>query len=254
MRMILLPSVAIAAVALTGAAAAPAAAPNAQWRPDVRTARTWAQPREGEVSFAVRNAHGSWGHRRGRPVRSASTVKTMLALAYLRRANTRHRELTDGERGLLASMIRRSSNTAATRVRNVVGNPALVRVAKRAGMRDFVVNASWGHCTTSARDQAELFWRVRRLAPARHRAYLMRLLATIVDSQRWGVGRIQPEGWDLYFKGGWGDGSGAVTHQGALYVNGRRRIALAVTTTDNPGHRHGARTIAGVVRRLLRGI
>ena len=82
----------------------------------------------------------------------------------------------------------------------------------------------------------------------------MRLHRTIVSSQRWGVGAARPRGWDLYFKGGGRDGSGSVEHQGALLVRGRRRVAFAVTTTSSPSHAYGKATLAGVARRLLRGL
>jgi hypothetical protein len=30
----------------------------------------------------------------------------------------------------------------------------------------------------------------------------------VIPSQRWGVGRVRPRGWSIYFKGGWGAGTG----------------------------------------------
>ena len=49
----------------------------------------------------------------------------------------------------------------------------------------------------------------------RHRAYAMRLLASITPSQRWGIGEVAPKGWKLYFKGGWGYGTGLMDHERA---------------------------------------
>jgi hypothetical protein len=60
-----------------------------------------------------------------------------------------------------------------------------------------------------------------------------------------------PPGWDLYFKGGWGSGSGAVDHQVVQLRNGHRRIGLAVLTEGNPSHTYGKATLEGVFRRLL---
>jgi hypothetical protein len=82
----------------------------------------------------------------------------------------------------------------------------------------------------------------------------MRLLASVAPSQRWGVGRVAPRGWELYFKGGWGSGSGAVDHQVALLTRGPLRVAIAVMTTANGSHAYGKATLRGVFRRLLRGL
>jgi hypothetical protein len=65
---------------------------------------------------------------------------------------------------------------------------------------------------------------------------------------------VKPRGWDLYFKGGWGSGSGAVDHQVALLRKGRYRVSVAVMTTSNGSHAYGKQTLKGVFRRLLRGL
>ena len=223
-------------------------------RPGVEQAERYAQQRAGVVGFAVHTKHRWWGFRRARQVQMASTVKTLLALTYLRRANTRRRALTARDRRLLGPMIRRSDNVAASQVRNIVGYPHLTAVARRAGMRHFATAPSWGACTTTARDLAKLFWRLRRMTPRRHRDYLMGLHRRITRPQRWGVAQAVPRGWRLYFKSGWGSGSGAVDHQGALLVRGKRRIAFAITTTSNPSHDYAKRTLRGVARRLLRAL
>ena len=62
----------------------------------------------------------------------------------------------------------------------------------------------------------------------------MHLLSSIVPSQRWGIAQVRPAGWALYFKGGWGSGSGAVDHQVALLRRGRRRVSVAILTTQQP--------------------
>jgi hypothetical protein len=82
----------------------------------------------------------------------------------------------------------------------------------------------------------------------------MRLLRTIVPSQRWGMGAVIPDGWRLHFKGGWGSGTGAVDHQVGLLRRGEHRVAIAVMTVNNPSHAYGKATLRGVSRRLLRGL
>ena len=120
-------------------------------------------------------------------------------------------------------MVRWSDNVAATRVRDIVGNDGLVRLARRVGMRAFTPAAIWGLSRIDAADQTLFFLHIERFVPRRHRATALRLLSSIVPSQRWGIARVRPPGWALYFKGGWGSGSGAVDHQVALLRRGRRR-------------------------------
>ncbi len=187
-----------------------------------------------------------------RTVPAASVLKAMLLVAYLREPAVRDRALRPGDRGLLGPMVRWSDNAAATAVRNRVGNDALVRLAGRSGMRAFRPAAIWGLSRIDAADQTRFFLGIERLVPARHRRYAERLLGSIVPAQRWGIARVRPPGWALYFKGGWGSGSGAVDHQVALLRRGRRRISVAILTTSSPSHAYGKRTLRGVARRLLR--
>jgi hypothetical protein len=90
--------------------------------------------------------------------------------------------------------------------------------------------------------------------PPRHRDYALRLLATVVPSQRWGVGRVPHAGWELYFKGGWGSGTGLVDHQVALYRAAGERFSLALFTRFDPDHEYGKETLRGLAERLLRGV
>ena len=92
------------------------------------------------------------------------------------------------------------------------------------------------------------------LENARHRHTVFRLLGSIVPSQRWGVGRVRPHGWALYFKGGWGSGTGWVDHQVALLRRGHERVALAILTHLDGSHAYGKATLKGLARRLLRGL
>ena len=93
-----------------------------------------------------------------------------------------------------------------------------------------------------------------RQSGVRHRAYALRLLRTIVPSQRWGMAQVAPAGWTLYFKGGWGSGRGLVDHQVALLRRGRERVSVAILTTVSGTHREGKATLRGVAQRLLRGL
>src|ERR687896_1164642 len=244
----------LAVAILLAALASPASAGAQRWEPDVSGAAAWAAQRQGTVTFAVRTHDRLYGRGLDRQAPTASVLKAMLMTAYLRPPSVRDRPLGDGDGALRRRMIRRSDNVTATRIRDIVGNGALVRLARRAGMTRFAVNPVWGLSLTTARDQTLFFLRLEELLPERHRAYALRLLRTIVPSQRWGMGRTIPEGWALHFKGGWGSGTGAVDHQVGLLRSGDHRVAITVMTTGNPSHAYGKATLEGVSRRLMRGL
>jgi len=223
------------------------------WRPGVVAARQFAKRRAGAVSFAVRTPRSPYRHDAYRLDRSASVVKVMLLAAYLRDPAVRGRSLRADERALLGAMIRRSDNAAATRVRDVVGNLALERLAERAGMRRFATAPSWGATLVTAAGLSKLMLRLDRHVPARHRPFALELLAAVVPRQRWGIASVPHPGWTLHFKGGWGD-YGERDHQVALLRRGGRRIAVAILVTGSPSHAYGKWTLRGVASRLLRGL
>ena len=241
-------------VAVVGTAS-PLGAGADGWRPSRRAAIRWAADREGRVRFAVVDDDGRLYRYLARTeVPMASLLKVMLMTAYLRHGAVRDRNLRERDRDLLAPMIRWSDNATASAILDFVGDRAVRRLARRAGMRRFRLRDPWGLSLTSARDQARFMWRLERYIPPRHRGYARRLLRTIVRSQRWGIAAAVPDGWTIHFKGGWGSGTGRVTHQVAFLESGDRRVAVAILTEFSPSHRYGTRTVRGVARRLLRGL
>lgn len=241
-------------IVLSGVLLASSSAAAATWQERKAAAVDYLETRAGVESFALVDDGGRiHGFRRRARVPSASLLKAMALVAYLNLPSVRDRALRDSERRLLGPMIRRSDNATAGTVLRTVGARRLYRLAERANMRAFsFVWPIWGNSTTSATDQARLFIRIDELVIPRHRRYALRLLASVVPRQRWGIARVVPSGWTIHFKGGWGSGTGLVTHQSALLRNGERRIALSVLTRWNPSHRYGTRTIQGVAARLLR--
>jgi hypothetical protein len=245
------------AVAAGTALAAPAeAAAPPTWKSRMAAAERYAHTRSGTITFAVVDEAGRLHGYHARDVApSASVLKAMLLVAYLRRADVRGRDLEQWERDLLAPMIRRSDNAAATRMVGLVGGARLDALAQAADMEHFRLHwPIWGQSEITPRGQALFFHRIDRLVPARHRRYALRLLATVVRSQRWGVGRVPHGLWNLYFKGGWGSGTGLVDHQVALYRAGGERFSLALFTRFDPDHAYGKETLRGLATRLLRGV
>ncbi len=232
-------------------AAAPAAPDgNRVWHPHVRAAKKYIRSRDGDVSFAVRTPGRFAGYRAHHATSSASVVKAMLMVAYLNQEEVRGRELEDGDLALLDPMIRRSSNRAANQVYGIVGSDGLYRLARRVGMRNFTTMSVWGASQITAADQTKFFLRIERYVAARHRHTALRLLGSVVGYQRWGIAQVRPQGWALYFKGGW---TPVVQNQVGLYRRGERRVAIAVLTYGSKSL-YGRETERGVALRLLRGL
>ncbi len=230
--------------------------PIDHWRPHVAQARAYAEHRRGTVTFAVRTRRRAWSFRGTQTLPSASVLKAMLLVAYLDDPRVRSRHLRHSDHVLIDPMIRRSDNAAATRVLGFVGPRGVYGVASRAGMRRFtLVTGVWGLSRIDATDQARFFLHVERHVVPRHRAEALHLLASVIAPQRWGIGRLTLPGWRVYFKGGWGSGTGAVDHQVALLRGGcGRRVSVAVLSVAQGTHPYGKATLEGMFRRLLRGL
>jgi Beta-lactamase enzyme family len=179
-------------------------------------------------------------------------IKAMLLVAYLDRL-AHERPITASDRALLGPMIHVSDNEAATAIYARLGDAALYRLARRAGMRSFAVRGYWGSAQISAGDQARFFAQLDRLTPPRYRRYARSLLASIVSWQAWGLPEIARPVWRVFFKGGWRRSlHGHLVHQVALLERGRRAMAIAVLTEANPSHGYGRETVRGIAARLLR--
>lgn len=225
------------------------------WRPNVASAIAYRRHRRGDVAFAVRTDGAFYGYRPDHREWSASVLKGMLLVAYLDRPSVAGRALNAHDRSLLHPMITRSDNDAADTVDTIVGAGGLRALAARVGMTGFApAEPIWGESQITARDQSRFFLHIDGQIVARHRAYAMRLLASIVPSQRWGVGEVAPRGWRLYFKGGWGSGTGLIDNQVALLVRGCARVSIAVLSMHDGSHEYGKRTLREVFRRLLAGL
>lgn len=221
----------------------------AGWAPSTKAANAFADGRRGTVTFAVRTERELWSRGADRVAPSASVLKAILLVTHLRAA--RSRALTAKDRALLAPMIRRSANEPASELVARYGARHVEWVARRGGMRRFRLRSPWGSSEVTARDLTRFALAMEDLMPARHRSYGMELLRTVVPSQRWGVAARPPSGWTLYFKSGWGSGTGRVDTQVALLERGNDRVAVAMLATAQGDHTYGRRTLGGIARRLL---
>ena len=229
------------------------------WAKRLKIAKQFAASRAGKVSIGIVDEDQRFhGYRANRQYNSASTVKVMLMVAYLRHGKQNHQPLTAGDKALLEPMIKRSDNSTATRIRNIVGNEGLARLAHKAGMTKFQTNVVWGRTQITARDQANWMFRIERFIPKRHREYAMNLLTKVIPAQSWGIPPSKPDGYSIHFKGGWapsGDPGWTVNQVAQLDprgAGGKGRFSLAILTRGSPDRKYGIATIRGVAKKLLK--
>ena len=225
-------------------------------RKRVKEAERWADDRTGEISFAVLDECGRLlGDHPYRVHYSASVVKVMLMVAYLRRPDVRYDELTEDEKAMLGPMITMSDNDRANQVYAIVGDAGLYDVAAKAKMKHFTTMPTWGGSEITAGDQVNFVGRIERYVPKRHESYALGLMSHVIEPQRWGIPRVKLPGWKIAIKGGWSpqaSGGGWRVNQVALLRRHGRRLSVAILTSDDPDFEYGRASIEGVGKRLLR--
>jgi hypothetical protein len=224
------------------------AAPSAA---GISAAERFLDGRQGRTGFAVVDSHGRLsGVRIHERFHSASLIKAMLLVAYLRGVGDEHRDLTEDDREILGPMIHVSDNDAASAVFAVVGESGLAKLAVAAGMTDFQPSPAWGLSEISPADQAVFFAEQDSLIPASFVAYARSLLSGIDPSQRWGIPAGVAGRYTVFFKGGWLPDMGVVNQAARLEGRGQT-IALAILTSGGPGMGYGEETLEGTTQRLL---
>jgi hypothetical protein len=217
-------------------------------------ARRFAASREGNVSFALL---GGGGRIIGRGVNeqyeSASLVKAMILVAFLRDLAAADREPSDLELTRMGDMIRTSDNFSASEVYSWLSPGAMDELAAEAGMRSFEFSEFWGNCVVTAADQVRFFLSLDRLLPAAYRDFARELLENIVSFHAWGIPEAARPEWRVLFKGGWRPDAdqGEIVHQAALLERGSHKLALAVLSDEDPSETYGHDTIRGIAERLL---
>jgi hypothetical protein len=219
----------------------------------VRRAQRYIARRSGRKAFAVVDDDGRLrGFRLRSRFHSASVVKSMLLVAYLRKLAHEHGSLDEDSKGLLYPMIHSSDNDAASDVLAIVGEAALNRVARDAHMRDYEPGGgTWGFTELSASDLARFFFHLDGLIPRRFDDYARWLLSSIEASESWGIPAVARPEFRVYFKGGWLPEVEGLVNQAARLERPGITFSLAVLSTHDPSMDYGEQTIEGVTRRLL---
>lgn len=244
--------------------AIPATAGAKTWTPGCKAAIDYAQRRAGNPTFALKTKHQWCAYRPWHTEPSASVIKAMILVAFLDRDDVRTRGLSGDERNTLAAMIERSDDNSANYVfYNYVGYGGLDALAGRAGMRHFHTHPDpdgcvceyWGRTSIAAGDQARFFLHLPRYVPSRHRAYVLKLLASIDPGfGYWGIADVNVPGWVKHWKSGWGAGTGWVDSQSILLTRGNMKVGVSILTHNDPDHTYGKNTLRGIAGRLLKGL
>jgi hypothetical protein len=219
----------------------------------VQAAAEYLRRRAGVTSFAVVNSEGVLAganiHER---FHSASVVKSMLLVAYLRKLAYEHRRLSRAVEALLYPMIHESSNEAATAVLRIVGEHDLDNVARDAHMTDYEPGGgTWGFTEVSAADLARFFFEQDSLIPREFDGYARWLLSNIEPSESWGVPKVARPEFQVFFKGGWLPEVEGLVNQVARLEGRGITFAMAVLSRNDPSMAYGEGTIEGVTARLL---
>jgi beta-lactamase class A len=216
----------------------------------------YAATRVGTIGLAVRdNRDGGTFFWRPATLQSYSTIKVLILVALLKRAQDRRVGLTSTQKSLASRMIRYSDNAATDTLLASVGVARCQRVADELAMTRTVVRGGstgwWGHSTTTTRDLLRLMNSLvlgTYLSPGR-RAYVRDLMATVTSTQRWGLGDPLPDAVHVEQKNGWGPMSTGYRLNSFGHVSGYgRSYQLSILSRSPNGFTYGKATINRVSR------
>ena len=136
---------------------------------------------------------------------AASVIKvTIISALLLKEGGQSH--LTADQRILAREMITESDDDAATDLWDEVGMPGMQAFLNKARMRHTVLNVAWGLTELTAHDEMTLLHVLttsNKVLSRNSRNYVLRLMADVVPSQRWGVSAGAPSDVTVHIKNGW---------------------------------------------------
>jgi len=256
-RLLLGGSAGVGLGALTLMAPATASAAGIETRAALRAALDrYAATRVGTIGLTLRdNRDGGYFAWRPLTLQSLSTVKVLILVATLKRAQDRRLSLTSTQKSLASRMIRNSDNAATDTLLAQIGVSTCQRVADQLGLSSTVVRGGstgwWGYSTTTTRDLVQLMNQLvlgTYLSPGR-RDYVRNLMATVTSSQQWGLGDPLPDAVHVEQKNGWGPMSTGYRLNSFGFVSGYgRNYQLAILSKSPNGFSYGKTTINRVSR------
>jgi beta-lactamase class A len=257
-RGLLLGSAAAAGLGVLGALAAPtASAAGIDTRAALAAALDrYVATRVVGIGLVLRdNRDGGRFIWRPRTLQSYSTIKVLILVATLKRAQDRHLSLTTSQKSLASRMIRNSDNAATDTLLAQIGVSTCQRVADQLGMSSTVVRGGstgwWGYSTTTTRDLVQLMNQLvlGTYLTVGRRDYVRGLMGSVSTSQQWGLGDPLPDTVHVEQKNGWGPMATGYRVNSFGFVSGSgRSYQLAILSKSPNGFTYGKTTINRVSR------
>ena len=206
----------------------------------------------------------SWVRYGGARFITASSIKVILMLATLDRAERMRAPLSTYQRSLMVAMIERSDNSAASYFYRLIGGGRgvaayLIRIGVTGWQVYAPVQSWWGYSTLTPNTMVTVLSRLwhGQMLNRTDRSYALYLMRHVVSGERFGVGDTSPAGSTVEMKDGWvvgPDGYWAVNSSGIVTVNGRTWL-ISVYTRRDASYAQGvyiARHVAGIVAAILK--
>lgn len=185
---------------------------------------------------------------------TASLVKIDILAVLLRECQLSHRVLTSGESQLATSMIESSSNRAATKLWNDVGQlPPMSAFNHLVGFTQTIMSWSWGDIETTPLDQLALLKMIvlpNSILTDSSRAYEASLMQNVDQTERFGLGSGPPPTATIGLKDGYyPEPTTGWQINSAGYVHlGNRFYLAAIMTSHNPNEEYGIDTVNEVAK------
>lgn len=191
-----------------------------------------------------------------REFHAASVVKVIILGALLYQAQYNHEKVPPDQADLAWDMITESDNGAADALWNEIGMDSLQRFLTAAKMTHTELGQDdyWGLTEVNAHDELLLLHLLMNRNPvlsAGSRAYALRLMAHVTQSQGWGVPAGADDDTTVHLKNGWLpdpdewdiNSIGDFTRRDGDY-------SIVILTRDNPDMEYGVSTVEAVARRI----
>lgn len=172
----------------------------------------------------------------------ASSMKVILMLATLDRAERSHTSLSAYQRSLMVAMIEQSDNNAASYFYGRLGAAGVAAYLHRIGLAGWQVYGPvpswWGYSSLTPATMTALLARLDRgqILTATDRAYALYLMRHVTAWERFGVGDTAPTHAIVAMKNGWvpgPDGRWAVNSSGIVVIGGRTWIVSVYTRANS---------------------